>query len=856
MDEYCQKVRQRLAERGLAALLSDEAALRHVQQCSLCSDVLAVLSRADFGSDLAPQPVQAVRDVSTPSVATKATAEPAASTAKPEAERMRFVRSLRTRSGRFGSLLIGVAALALMIAGVWTVSAPWRAAPVRVARSTSSAEQDAPAWFEETGTKHSVEQEKERKGLRNEAGQVRAARTRNRFGVEGPLDNQDPHMSREEARAAAASAGIVGVLKPAPSASLRVAPGMDELSDDPTAALSALIGDQIGSNHGFGGLAMPGLGRDSVIGGAAAAIGHGSSGAWPHWKAAKQLQHETPREATQQHTLAMRVHVAHPLATAPIETRDAPAPTNAAERLLARYSTLDRVRFIDANGYFANTYAPGDPELRSLQARLHDYDRASLLPQSLRAARLDGSSRRVAQPFDASQQAALSVYVSASERGITSARRMLVQVGLQATPRYSGRRPTMNIGIVLDAREPLAATANTNVRALLAAFAEARDASDKLALFAAGPGGGQLIAADAFRYGQLCVALQRLQTERNGPSLSLPDALQVALQHVRGNDDPNAPLGSSVVIVIAPRALGSELAQLEALAHDSAVEGVPVSVFGAGPDADSEQLSRLALAGQGNRRMLAAAADATQAVDRELSAVARVVARAVRLRIRLATGVQLIGVLGSHALDEVHAERVREAENNIDQRLRRNLGITQDRGEDEEGVQVVIPSFYAGDSHVLLLDVVAAGPGPIVDVSVRYKDLVQLGNGCARESLWLPNADLARGALQRNVLKNLLAYELAGRLRSAGDALAGGTDSGPAQRELAQALALLDSLGAAIPELRGDRELEEDRALTTEYLSLLGQVGQSPQRQFAADSLHLASLLKLQPRPEWDARPE
>jgi hypothetical protein len=427
---------------------------------------------------------------------------------------------------------------------------------------------------------------------------------------------------------------------------------------------------------------------------------------------------------------------------------------------------------------------------------------------------------------------------------------MLLQVGLQATPRYSGQRPAMNVGIVLDAREPLDAATHLNVRALLAAFADARDPSDRLERFVAGPGGGKLVAADAFRHGPLSVALQRVQTERSGASLSLPDALGAALQSVRGADDPDAPLGSSVAILIAPRALGSELPQLEALAHESAATGVPVSAFGAGPDADPGPLSRLALAGQGNRRSIETAEDAAQAVDRELSAVARVVARAVRLRIRLASGVRLVGVLGSHPLDEVHAERVREAENSVDQRLRRNLGIEQDRGEDEEGVQIVIPSFYAGDSHVVLLDVVAEGPGPIADVSVRYKDLSQLGNGSARESLWLPNLELARGALQRNVLKNLVAYELAGRLRSAGDALASGADSATAQRELDQALALLDSLGAAVPELRGDRELEQDRALTAEYLALVAHIEQVPQRQFAADSLHFASLLKLQPRPE------
>jgi hypothetical protein len=225
------------------------------------------------------------------------------------------------------------------------------------------------------------------------------------------------------------------------------------------------------------------------------------------------------------------------------------------------------------------------------------------------------------------------------------------------------------------------------------------------------------------------------------------------------------------------------------------------------------------------------------------------------LRIRLAAGVHLVSVLGSHPLDAVQVERVHEAENGIDQRLSKNLGIQSDRGDDEEGVQIVVPSFYAGDSHVLLLDVVADGPGLVADVTARFKDLVQLGNGIARQSLWLPNLELARGALERNVLKNLVAFELAQKLGAAGDALASGSPES-ARAVLNDALALLDSLGGALPELIGDHELGRDRALTAEYATALADATRDPQRAFFVDSLHFASLLKLQPRPEWDARTE
>jgi Ca-activated chloride channel family protein len=391
------------------------------------------------------------------------------------------------------------------------------------------------------------------------------------------------------------------------------------------------------------------------------------------------------------------------------------------------------------------------------------------------------------------------------------------------------------------------------VRALLAAFAAARDLSDHFTLFAVGQAGGPVVTPEAFRNGPLSVALQRLLSAPEAPQAGMPQAVQQAIASVRGSDDPAAPLGSSEVVVVTARGLGAELQELLALAHGAAVDGVPLSVFGVGNAVDVGELSRLALAGQGNRRLLSSASEAAPAVDRELSTVARAVARAVRLRIRLAPGVRLVEVLGSKRLEQPEAEQVRVTENSIDQRLSRNLGIASDRGEDEEGIQVVIPTFYAGDSHIVLLDVVAAGPGPIVDVTVRYKDLAQLGNGIARERLALPNLELARGSLERNVIKNLLAYELSQELQQAGDAVAAGS-SQEAARVLSAASTLLEQLDHELPGLNGDRELANDRELAGEYRGLLPALERPEQRSFVADSLHFASLLKLQPRPDWEGR--
>jgi hypothetical protein len=852
---------------GPQAFANDEALVRHASACAQCFDLLAATTAAN------------THDLASPADAPGTTAADGVGSAR---ERVEFRRSLQRRSGRLVPLLVGTAALVIAALGARTVG-HIRREPRRITRASlpqSAQEEKAPPWLQ-------TESSERRDGRTNDAATssgrrdrgMLAGATSNRFGIEGPVGGREPQLTREAAKAAAASSGIVGILRSQIGSSSPYAP----TAHDSAEALSALLGDP--SSLGSGTISLSGLslapvgarregGQAGLAGGAsrapmqrraADAREHAPASDRPSWmlrdntpnaEHATQLPRASPLAAAARYARTTRAAVP-PAPTHQSSPQPARPPTNAAEELLAHYSQLDGVKFIDANGYFANTYVPGDPELRVLQARLRSYDRTSLLPQRLRTARFDDAARRNTEPFDPPDGSALAVYVSASERAITGAQRMLVQVGLQATSRHSGQRPAMNIGLVLDARVAPDAATSGELRALLAAFADARDRNDKISLFAAGPGGGLLVSPDAFRHGPLTVALQRLTQagpERGAASVSLPDALQRALASVRGDDDPNAPLGSSVVIVITPDALGAELSELASLAQQSAATGVPVSVFGLGARADAQQNGQLALAGHGNRRTIGNAAEAAQAVDHELSAVARVVAHAVRLRICLAPGVHLVSVLGSHALDDMDSTRVREAESSIDQRVSNDLGVARDRGDDEPGVQIVIPSFYAGDAHTVLLDVVADGPGPIVDVTARYKDLVQLSNRSARQSLWLPNLELAPGALQRNVLKNLIAYELAQQLTAAGDALAKGANGPAIQLRLGHTLAMLDSLGHAIPELLGDRELEQDRVLTAEYYALLGQVERAAQLEFAADSLHFAGLLKMQPRPEWDAR--
>jgi hypothetical protein len=444
---------------------------------------------------------------------------------------------------------------------------------------------------------------------------------------------------------------------------------------------------------------------------------------------------------------------------------------------------------------------------------------------------LEQAARQVGQPFDAPQDAALAAYLHADRSAVEGPTRMRVQVGLKGAERQGGHRPAMNVGLVVDGRSFAKDGTGPLIPALITALEQARQPGDRFSLTVAGPAGGLLVPPEQFRHGPLRVAIDRLFGARESsetPAVDLVQAVSLAAESVRQGDDPGAVLGSSLVLLVTGASLAEDLAALEEMAHGNAVTGVVA-------------------AGQGNRRILESAGQADSVIDRELHAASRAVARAVRLRIRLAPGVELIDVLDSRRLEEPQAERVREAEQAIDQRLARNLGIEADRGKDEDGIQIVIPNFYAGDAHVVLLDVVAEKPGPIADLQVRYKDVLRLRNGVAEAALSLGADADARGPLERNVLKNLVAWELARRSREASRYLEAG-DLPRARALLAWQRDLIQGLRLEVAGWSGDPDLAADQAMLAEYLAVLNAPasGDAVQRRHLADSLRYAGFRKLQ----------
>jgi hypothetical protein len=150
-------------------------------------------------------------------------------------------------------------------------------------------EEETPDWLQNSEQKD----EEGGKGKRHkddegQMGKESSQKTKNKYAIQGPADNEDPHMAREAAKEEAKNAGILGVLAASQGAwNSPTSPyGQDSaLGYDPMSALGALMGDQIGDNFGFGGLGLRGTGRggggtgEGTIGlGNVGTIGHGGGG--------------------------------------------------------------------------------------------------------------------------------------------------------------------------------------------------------------------------------------------------------------------------------------------------------------------------------------------------------------------------------------------------------------------------------------------------------------------------------------------------------------------------------------------------------------------------------------------------
>ena len=398
----------------------------------------------------------------------------------------------------------------------------------------------------------------------------------------------------------------------------------------------------------------------------------------------------------------------------------------------------------------------------------------------------------------------------------------LVQVGLKGSERHARRRASLNAVMLVDLRKPPLEDTRRILWSLADAMASDLQAGDRFYLVVAGILEPLRLEPNDFDPSavrrQLARALQ--EVESTGPQGNLEQAMNIAFSAVRSDGPENAPLGANLLLLVSAESNERELDSLLALVHKQTVEGTTLTTIGAGSEADLESLRALALQGQGRRRLVADSKRARRVVETELAASGRVVARAVRLKIRLAEGVKLVEVINSDPLSTERVEQVRELEQAVDLKVADTLGIQADRGEDEEGVQIVIPAYYANDDHFILLDVQVPGPGKVADVQVRYKDLVNLRNAVSRASLHLPAGRQTESPLSNTVSKNLLATRISRDLQQAA-LLLKNQQTTAAISWVAKALSRIQDFKDDHTQLRDDPELAKDVEMLSDYQRVL-----------------------------------
>lgn len=411
--------------------------------------------------------------------------------------------------------------------------------------------------------------------------------------------------------------------------------------------------------------------------------------------------------------------------------------------------------------YFENTYLGGSAayaeRLRRLKSALDDDERPYEIVQA------------EVQPFDPPRSRGLDVVATVDASHIERPRRVFLQVGLQGSARYGWRRPPLDVVLVVD--QPALARGLGFVKEFVIDLLGQLKITDRLGIVLAGRETSTFLEVSRLRAAQqhLVMRIDELAAIPGGGSDDLARAMREAGDMLQAASDDDATIpGTKTVLVLSGEQDQTRIGHAAGAAHDLTVQACVTSVFAV--DAERSEWWQVADAGYGNLHRVTTERFAA-AIDEEMKSIARVVARLVRVNVRLGKNAKAIRVLGTRVLDQREVEAVKAREVATDQNLSRSLGIASDRGEDDDGIQTVIPYFYGDDSHVIMIELWVEGPGVVADVTVKYKDMVNLNNATARTSVRLGSRPQPPTHDQLIVARNVRGFQLAENLQRASHAV-------------------------------------------------------------------------------------
>ncbi|HLJ55911.1 MAG TPA: VWA domain-containing protein [Chthonomonadaceae bacterium] len=485
------------------------------------------------------------------------------------------------------------------------------------------------------------------------------------------------------------------------------------------------------------------------------------------------------------------------------------------------------------NMYISNDYMGG----QGARDRLDKLIQEGVLVDGKRV-KLEAFSRSYAQAFPIPPATALSV-TAATERTriVEEGDHTYLQVGIQAIKGELPRRPPLNVALVLDRSGSMADDHKLeNAKAAARELIESLRPDDTFSLTAFDDQ-AQLLApaqhvTDRAWIERMIAGLQP------GGGTNIYAGLQSGYRQIAkfaGAESVNR------VILLSDGQVTAGISDPQAfdrLTSGEADRDVQTTAVGLGLDFNEDLMMAIAREGRGNYHFIRDGADARPVFAKELDELTHVVAKAVRLRIRLAPGIGLVRVLGASTLDAEQTRRAKAIERRIDRRAQEELGIREDRQKDtdEPGIKLLIPSFYRGDSYIVMLELDVprgAGRRRVAEVTLKYKDLVTRTNRSEQSAAaidYTPSRDEAIASINRSVKKNLLGFQTGEALAAAGGLMSRGDVPGAVKRVDERMVVL----GMAAREW-GDRDLERDGLLLSRYEAILKEVAR--QRGLAESDL-------------------
>ncbi len=344
------------------------------------------------------------------------------------------------------------------------------------------------------------------------------------------------------------------------------------------------------------------------------------------------------------------------------------------------------------------------------------------LPPALATARLAPGG---GVALDAPDGQALAVDARLDRDAADGPGRVWLRIALRSTDRWGMRRPPFDLAVIVG--QHLAGADAAAACRSLQALGAGVEAQDRLTLLPGGDSDPQWDGVSGSEVPARLAALCAHGLAKVGADLPTQHARARALLAAHAAAQHRVA-GTRAIVVLAGDADG--LRDLLPAASASVDDPTLTSVIQHGAALPGDDAWALADAGHGafEHALPNHEAAAARALWQGWS---RVVARLVRVDLRLGPDVVALRVIGSRVLGAQETREVRRREQAVDANLARVAGVQSDRKDDGLGMTMLIPAFLGSDGHVIDVELAVPGAGAVADVVVDYKDLVRMQNARA-----------------------------------------------------------------------------------------------------------------------------